>query len=200
MSREDDREYWHRQDERRDRDREIWRDQDLRDEDRRWDQSRDERRRGEEVQEGWRSLRRGDTAWALRNLAGPDAALDYLRMTEGSAASHEPEPGPAKKADWPKHAFVETVTELVENLESVPAVEFEIGSPDQDGDVLVRALFIDPFMDSPLGQMWTSMRGGQPHRTEHGRFWVRATLLRQLHTATTVLERTAALVRDLPKG
>lgn len=74
MSRENDREFQRREEERRAHDRAVWRDQDLRDEDRQQDRIRDDCLRSEEVSEAWQALRRGDTAWAIRNVAGPDAA------------------------------------------------------------------------------------------------------------------------------
>lgn len=202
MGREDDREYWRREDERRERDREVWREQDLRDEDRHMDRVREDRQRTEEIQEAWRSLRRGNTAWALRNLAGPDAAISYLNAMERSGAGSEPASAPADEPAWPKHAFVQTLAELVENVGGAPRrVQFAVEPPDSDGDVLVRALDPEPFADSPVVNLWTSLRGGVPYRQEYGKFWVRRQLLAALPPAVTALDQTRALIRDLaPHG
>ncbi|HEY3261499.1 MAG TPA: hypothetical protein VGJ95_14735 [Pseudonocardiaceae bacterium] len=198
MSAEDERERRRREDERRDRDREDRRQQDLRDEDSRQDRTDDQQRRSEEIQQAWDDLRRGNTAWALRGLAGPDAALGYLRAMESPADPGEPVTAPTVRADWPKYKTVETLAQLLENVDAAaPEVQFEIRPPDKDGDVLVRALTANPFIDTPLGNLWTSLRGGTPFRSEHGKFWVKADLLATLSRAATSLERTSALVRDL---
>jgi hypothetical protein len=200
MTREDDREYWRREDERRDRDREYWRDQDLRDEDRRLDRAREELERSEQAQEARRDLRKGHTAWALRNLLGPEAAIEYLRWTEGSGTTEELVTPPSEEAgDWPKHGFVRTLAELVENVVTAPQVEFEVNEPDKDGDVLVRALVADPFLKTSVGSLWTSLRGGVPYRREHGKFWVKGQLLATLPAALTSLERTSALIQELSR-
>lgn len=212
----DDREYWRQEDLRRERDREIWREQELRDEDRRHDRLRDEQHRADEVREAWRGLREGNTAWALRNMVGPDAALNYLNaMGDARAGAGEPagdmagesagEPRDVplgergRDAAWPKHTFVRTLAELVENVEAAPvSVQFDVHPPDGDGDVLVRALLTGPFMDGAVGSLWTSLRGGIPY--EYGKFWVRQKLMISLFLAGAAMERTHELLRQLTES
>ncbi|HEY5854534.1 MAG TPA: hypothetical protein VIW24_10925 [Aldersonia sp.] len=200
MSSENDREYQRREDARREHDRAVWRDQDLRDEDGRQDRSREDRRRSEEITEAWQALRRGDTAWAIRNVAGPDAGLTYLRAMENPDVGYEAANEPAEESPpWPKHDIVDTLAELVENVETAPPhATFDLRPPDSGGDVRVRALIVDPFLNTAIGSMWTSMRGGVPFQREHGSFWIRACLLRNRAAAATTMERVRDLIRDLP--
>lgn len=46
---------------------------------------------------------------------------------------------------WPKHHIVDTLAELVENVETAPPrATFDVRPPDSDGDVRVDALIVDP--------------------------------------------------------
>lgn len=196
MSDEHEREYRRRDDLRREQERAEQRRQDRRDEDRRRDRRDEERRRAEEVADAWRDLRRGDTAWALRGLAGPDAAIAYLRGTAGAPDPDPPAPGP-EPLDWP-HPLVDTVAELVANVAALPAgVRLEPGRPDRDGDVPVRAYAPEPFAGTAVGSLWTSLRGGIPVHRDLGRFWVRRRLLADLAAARGDLDRARDLLDEL---
>ena len=93
MTRDDDRDFWRREDDRREqRDRDFWREQDLRREHQREDREYEIRRREEAHADGWRAVRDGDTAEALRNFVGPEAAISHLRATERRQPSQETRP------------------------------------------------------------------------------------------------------------
>ena len=171
MTRDDDRDYWRREDARRtELDRKFWRDYERRRQHERDDREYEARRRAQETADGWRAVRDGDTAGALRNFAGTDAAVSYLRATHSERQSHE------TSQLWTKYVFVTELHELIENVEEAPtAVTFDIGKPDQDGDIVVGAA---------VGT-----------RTEW--FWVRRQLLRQLPPPTPVPPRTREVISEL---
>lgn len=169
MTRDDDRDYWRREDARREqRDRDFWRDYDRQRDFEREDREYEARRREERHADGWRALRDGNTVEALRNIAGPDAALGYLRATGGDG--HD-------SRRWTQHAFVTELSELIDNVEQAPAAAtFDVGQPDFEGDIPVGVV---------VGE-----------RTE--RFWVRRLLLATLSPRTqAAAPRTRAVIVDL---
>lgn len=171
MTRDDDRDFWRREDDRSEqRDRDFWREQDLRREHQREDREYEIRRREREHADGWRAVRDGDTAEALRNFVGPEAAISYLRATEHRQPSRE------TRRLWVRHIFVTELAELVENVEAAPGTAtFNVGKPDREGDIVVHV---------KVGE-----------RVE--RFWVRRQLLRRLSTSTPVPQRARQVVAAL---
>ena len=66
------------------RDREFYQAQDAR-----YDRDRAVRERAESDRRGWRALAGGDTAEAIREFAGPDAAMSYLESRADESDSME---------------------------------------------------------------------------------------------------------------
>lgn len=83
------------------RDRDMWRAQDAQ-----YDREVAHRDRTESSERGWRALADGDTAEAIRSVAGPEAALRYL---EGVVE------------DWPVHHYVIDLDEFLENMHALPS-------------------------------------------------------------------------------
>jgi hypothetical protein len=173
VTRDDDRDYWRREDARREQiDRDFWRDYELRREHERLDREHEDRTRAQKSEDGWRALRDGNTAEALRNFAGPDATINYLRATQSESQ------GQGTPRRWTRHVFVTELSELVDNVERVPSTAtFDVAEPDHEGDIAVTAV---------LGE-----------RTE--RFWVHRQLLTQLPPVTPVPPRTREVITTLVK-
>ena len=165
--------------------------------DRRYDQrifDEDLTTRSNEV---WRGILDHDPARARRALGipDPDTSPDTADPPPVGAGGGSAETTTA----WPTHDFVERLAELFDNVQAAPRrARFHLDPPDEDGDVLVWAVLTDPLMDTPLADMWTSMRGGVPFRRELGKFWVRACLLANRSSAVTTVERLLSLIRELP--
>jgi hypothetical protein len=92
---------------------------DRRDDDRRWDDARYDRdlARRDEAEagaEGRRALRRGDTAWAINAIAGPDLALSYLDGVSPGFA-----PGEAGPGSWPEYQFPDDVGQFRANVDQL---------------------------------------------------------------------------------
>jgi hypothetical protein len=75
--------------ERRQRMQEFYREQDRRQENRRDDLKYEREQKARESKEGWEALRRGNTAWALSRIAGPDAGIRYLESRQRFAELRE---------------------------------------------------------------------------------------------------------------
>jgi hypothetical protein len=161
--------------------------------DRRYDERISEEVQAARSNEVWSAIQNNDPAqarWAL-GIPPPDTspeASDPPRIRAGAGSAET-------TTEWPPRPFVETLAELVENVQEAPRwAEFHVESPDRDGDVLVRATvftLLSPdnfqaiFRDAPL-------------RQELGTFWVRACWLGTLSSAATTVERLCNLIRELP--
>jgi hypothetical protein len=87
------------------RDRDLWRAQDAQ-----YDRDVAYRDQTEASERGWRALAQGDTAEAIRSVAGPEAALHFL---EG-VADHSADDG------WPLHHYAVDLDEFLENMQALP--------------------------------------------------------------------------------
>jgi hypothetical protein len=131
------------------RDREFYQAQDAR-----YDRDRAVRERAESDRRGWRALAGGDTAEAIREFAGPDAAMSYLESRADESDSMElddehEEPG----GGWPPHGIARDLNGMLANLESLPHRATVRTRHDQDGDLVVEAS-VD---GAPLGQFWANV-------------------------------------------
>ena len=106
-----------------------------------WSRQDGRRQQDEHRHETIKAIRRGDTAWALRNIAGPDAAIDYLQAMQGAATASEPGDGQGEPGElrWP-HRVVTTIEQLLANVASTPAaIALRVTRIDGDGDAVVEA-------------------------------------------------------------
>lgn len=168
--REEQRDYYRRQDDlRRQRDEDFYREQDRRRDNFLEDQEYERRRREEERTHAYEAMRRGDTSEALRNLVGPEAAIDYLSRTSELAGSSGGERVP--------HAFVDDLAGLAVNVAAPPAgTSFVASRLDSEGDAVV---------DVYVGREMVDI------------FWVRASFVDRLAPSDGASERCADLIRQI---
>jgi hypothetical protein len=117
--------YWDRQ-------RDYWRAEDAR-----YDRERAARDQSEASERGWRAMAAGDTAAALGAVAGPDAALYYLRrMAEPSGGAD----GGADPGAWPPYQFPEDLFEFTQNMHELVFRRIDILRCERvDDDIRVEA-------------------------------------------------------------
>ncbi len=176
----DDRDYWRRQDElREERQREYRREEFRREDERRLDWEREDReyearQREENQRRAMEEMRRGNTAWALNYMVGPDAAIGYLEAMQ-QPYRDEPEADAASddeaEPSWPPYSFVTTTAELLVNVSSAPSdVSLHAVRIDNDGDALVEARR-EP---APFLAALEALAGEMTDHplSEPGRFWV----------------------------
>jgi hypothetical protein len=212
----DDRDYYRRQDQLRDerlreyrrqdeqRDdlrREQWLEDERRADWEREDREYDARQRDENHRRSIEEMRRGNTAWALNYMVGPDAAINYLNTM--SRASHddtddtsgvEERDSPATEPSWPLHTFVTTTDELLANVATTPfGVTLRAARIDADGDGVVEAVRATfPGMEA----LWKAAGLTEPD-DDSGRFWVKSELLVSIGRVAAVLRRGADLAAAL---
>jgi len=97
--------------------------------DARYDRERGARDQAEAGEQGWRALAAGDTAAAIRAVAGPDAALSYL---DGMADSAEfgDEAGPGS---WPPYQFPEDLFEFTRDIDELVLLRIELVRCERSG-------------------------------------------------------------------
>ena len=106
-----------------------------------WRRQDDLRQQDEQRHQTMRAIRRGDTAWALRHIAGPDAAIDYLQATQEAGTVWEPDGPDRESCEWQfPHRFVTTLDQLLANVASTPTtIALRAVGIDKDGDAVVEA-------------------------------------------------------------
>jgi hypothetical protein len=192
----DDRDYWRRQDDlREERQREYRREDERRVDREREDRENEARQRDENHRRAIEEMRRGNTAWALNYMVGPDAAIDYLQAMQRPSADDAVPDDSASEPQWPPYSFVTTVEELLANVASAPGgVGLHAERLDNDGDAVVVAtrepspyLAAFPVLARKLSQQ----------ASEEGRFWVRAQLLDGFAAVAGELRRAADLAAEI---
>jgi hypothetical protein len=200
----DDRDYWRRQDDlREERQREYLREDYRREDERRLDWEREDReyearQREENHRRAVEEMRRGNTAWALNYMVGPDAAIGYLEAMQRPTSDEPVAADDTGEARWPPYSFVTTVDELLANVMSAPrGLVLRAERIDADGDAVVVAtsepselLAAFPVLARQLAQ--------QPS-ADAGRFWVRAQLLADFAPIAAGLRRTADVAADIER-
>ena len=80
------------------------------------------RRQDEHRHETMEAIWSGDTAWALRYIAGPDAAIDHLQAMSDAGTTWEPDDTSSELGEphFP-HRVVTTIDELLGNVASTPS-------------------------------------------------------------------------------
>jgi len=153
------------------------------------------RRQQEHRHETMKTIGNGDTAWALRCIAGPGAAIDYLQATEGAGNTWEPDDTHRAPAEprFP-HRFVTTLGELVANVASAPVAVALLVTAIDDGDAVVEA---QP--DWVAGPPAVARLLGLVSPPAVDSFRVRAALLPELGEAAATLRRTAELAADIER-
>lgn len=157
-----------------------------------------ERRRlqDEHRHETMKAIRTDDPVWALRLIAGPGAAIDYVQATHGVGATSEPDDTDSERGElrFP-HRLVTTIDQLLTNVASTPdALALRATRIDRDGDAVVEALpdWVGgpPAVAQVLGL-------DSPPAVDH--FYVRAEVLADIGHAAATLRRTAGLATDLDR-
>ena len=157
----------------------------------------DRRLQDEHRHETMKAIRRGDTAWALRYIAGPGAAIEYLRTTQGAGTTSEAdattrsEPGELR---FP-YKSVTTIDQLLANVSLTPTADvLRVTGIDRDGDAVVEALTEwvagPPVVAGVLGL-------DSPPAVDS--FYVGAALLAEIATIAATLRRTAELATDIER-
>jgi len=128
--------YWSRLD----RDRDLWRAHDAQ-----YDRDVAYRDRVEADEYGRRALVQGNTAEALRAVAGPDAALYYLESMSDIDEEYADEVQDEEdfEEEWPPHFYAFDPESLAENINELPyhadiRVRFE--DDEDDDDVRIEAV------------------------------------------------------------
>jgi hypothetical protein len=99
-------------------------------EDARYDRERAARDQTEASERGWRALAAGDTAAAIGAVAGPDAALYYLRgMADPDGGDGAADPG-----SWPPYQFPEDLFEFMQNMHELVFLRIDLLRCERDGD------------------------------------------------------------------
>lgn len=194
----DDREYWRRQDElREERQREFRREDERRLDWEREDREYEARQRDENHRRAMEEMRRGNTAWALNSMIGPDAAINYLEAMQRPTSGEPVADGDPIEVGWPPHSFVMTLEELLANVVSAPGgLLLRADRIDNDGDAVIVATR-EP---SPLLAEFPALaRQLSRSASEGGRFWVRAALLADVSTVAADLRRAADVAADLER-
>ncbi len=161
-----------------------------------WSRQDGRRQQDEHRHETMRAIRRGDTAWALRNIAGPDAAIDYLQAMQGAATASEPGDDPDEPGElrWP-YRVVTTIDQLLANVASTPAaIALRVARIDGDGDAVVEAQ-----TDWVGGTPAVAIALGLDSPPPIDRFHVRATLIAEIGTVTATLRRAAEVAADIDR-
>ena len=197
----DDRDYWRRQDDlREERQREYRREDFRREDERRLDWEREDRehetrQREENHRRAMEEMRRGNTAWALNYMVGPDAAIDYLQAMQRPSADGAVADDSAEEPQWPPHSFVTTVDELLANVMSAPSgLVLHAERLDNDGDAVVVATSEPSLL---LAGFPVLARRLSQQASEAGRFWVRAQVLADISTVAVDLRRAAELAAEI---
>jgi len=143
-----------------------------------------------------KAIRQGDTAWALRHIAGPGAAIDYLQVMQGGGTPWEPDDTPGEPGE-PRvvHKFVATIDELLANVASTPAaVALRVTGIDKDGDAVV-----DVQPDWVAGPPAVAAVLGLDSPPPVESFRVRAAFLAEIGKVAATLRRTAELAADIER-
>ena len=140
-------------------------------------------------------MRRGNTAWALNSIVGPDAAIDYLEAMQRPTSAETVADDDESEGQWPPHSFVTSIEELLANVMSAPSgLVLRAERIDNDGDAVVVATS-EP---SPLLAAFPVLARQLSKRASEGaRFWVRASLLEDLATVTDSLRHAADVATDI---
>jgi hypothetical protein len=161
-----------------------------------WRRQDDRRLHDEHRHQTMRAIRDGDTAWALRHIAGPDAAIDYLQATQEVGTTWEADEPDHESCEWQfPHRFVTTLDQLLANVASTPTIiALRAVGIDQDGDAVVEAqpdwVAGPPVVAGLLGL-------DAPPAVDH--FFARAALLAEIGNAAAVLGRTAELAASIER-
>jgi hypothetical protein len=154
------------------------------------------RQKDEHRHETMKAIRTGDTAWALRHIAGPGAAIDHLQATSGAGTTWEPDDTSrgAREPQFP-HRSVTTTDELLGNVAATPsAIALRATRIDNDGDLVVEAqsdwVAGPPVVASVLGLIAPPPVGS---------FSVGAELLAEIGIAAATLRRAAELATDIER-
>ena len=154
------------------------------------------RRQDEHRHETMKAIWSGDTAWALRYIAGPDAAIDHLQATSDAGTTWEPDDTSSELGEpqFP-HRFVTTIDELLGNVASTPsAIALRATRIDTDGDAVVEAQG-DWVAGPPVVAGLLGLTAPPPV----GSFSVRADLLAEIGIAAATLRRAAELATDIER-
>jgi hypothetical protein len=207
----DDRDYFRRQDELReyrrqderrdDQRRQQWLEDERRADWEREDREHEARQREANHRRAIEEMRRGNTAWALNYMIGPDAAINYLNTMSQArdddtddASDVEERDSPATEPSWPPHTFVTTTDELLANVATTPfGITLRAARIDADGDGVVEAVrTIYPGMAA----LWRAAGLTEPD-DDPGRFWVKSDLLVSISGIAATLRRGAELTAEL---
>jgi hypothetical protein len=161
----------------------------------RWHRQDALRRHDEHRQRTMKATRRGDTTWALEEIVGPDAAIDYLRAVDGTGST-TPQPQHADvsigESRWP-HTFVTTIDELLANVAATPAgVALRASRVDNDADVVVEA-----GTDWVAGPPVVAGVLGLDSPPSVGHFYVRAAVIADIVASRETLRQAAELAADI---
>ncbi len=160
-----------------------------------WRRQDELRRQQEDRHEMMKAIGDGDTAWALRHIAGPGAAIDFLQMLQGAPTPSEPDDDRDPAEPTLPYGSVTTMDELLANVSSTPTdVELRVTGVDRDGDAVVEAL-----TEWVAGPPVVAAVLGLDSPPAVGSFRVRAALLGDIATVAATLRRTAALAADIER-
>jgi hypothetical protein len=154
------------------------------------------RRRDEHRHQTMQAIRRGDSAWALRHIAGLDAAIDHVQARHGGETTREPdvtdrEPG---KPRFP-YRFVTTLDQLLANVASTAAAAtLRVVGIDRDGDAVVEAL-----TEWVAGPPAVAGLLGLDSPPAIDSFYVRAAVLGEITAAGATLRRAAELATEMER-
>ena len=162
-----------------------------------WNRQDALRRHDEHRHQTMKAIRDGDTTGAISEIAGPDAAIDYLCATQGTDSSTPPPDHTDAGIDEPRwpHRSVTSIEELLANVASTPAsVALCASRLDNDGDAVVEAK-----PDWVAGPPVVAGLLGLDSPPAVGRFYARAALLTDIVAVTATLRRAAELTADIAR-